>query len=153
MKFISRSLLIGLLSGLYATESLAWCENHGFGGFGLYSHQQQFAYKKQNQSQASTKQIVLKHNRFVSAKLDEQKVINIDYFIPENFRLATLEASSTGDIEFEKKGKIVLEEIKGSYQLAYKAKTSGAHVIELKAEAIREGALYSKSQKIYLTAK
>ena len=149
MKLIPRSLFIGLLSGLYATASLA-CSNHAYPNFGFYSHQQQWMHKKPNQSEASATQIILKHNRFTSAKLDEQKVININYLIPDNFRLVTLQALSPGDIEFEQEGKIVLEEIKGNYKLAYKAKSSGAHVIEIKAEAIREGvSLLEKSENLF----
>lgn len=152
MKLITRSLIIALLSSLYATTSLA-CENHAFPSFGIYSHKKQWPYEDYDRSETSPTHIVLKHSRYTSAKLDEQKVINIDYQIPDDFSLATLEVSSRNNIEFEPKGKIILEDSKGNYKLAYTAKSSGSHVIEIKAEAIKEGKPYTKVQKIYLSAK
>lgn len=151
MTSISRGLIIGLLSGLFTTTSLA-CDNHGFPGFGFFP-QHHSPYNQSNRSKVKSKQIILKHSRYTLATLDKQELINISYIIPKDFSLATLEVSSSSNIEFEQAGKIALNDIKGTYKLAYKAKSSGAHVIKIKAEALNDGNPYSKSQKIYLTAK
>lgn len=128
----------------------AACDLHSGPMFGAYAFQHSYMQPANRADEPA--QLTIEHDRFASAVINQPQVISIDYELPYNFQEVTLRFSSTDGVEFMNTGDVPLVKKKGRYALSYTAKAAGEYVINVEAEAVRDGMPYLHVQKIQLTA-
>ena len=142
---LAATLTVGSL-----TNQTQACDFHDGAMFGAFSMNHPLMQRNRYANEPA--QLVLKHDRYKSVKLNRSEVIDINYELPLNFRNVTLRFSVGEGIELADASQVEIDKLAGQYALKYTAVTAGQHIIKVEAEALRDGVPYSHIQRIRLIA-
>lgn len=128
------------------------CDYHGdmsFGGMGpMRGFGQGHPLMQRHMLEARPAQLKLNHESLVVAPINEKQSIDINYFLPPEFKDATLRFTHSDGIALDVDDKIAISELNGVYTLDYSVTEGAKQHILVWVDAVKATLPYSRVQRI-----